>query len=272
MLWRRAGPEGHLRVILIVMLWIWVVTTAAVAGASSASSPSSIGHVGGFTELLGFLIPLALTDSVNPCTFALYATLLVSISVSESRGKVALAGVAFIAAVMTGYLALGLGLSTFASLIPRGLVVAVAFAYAAFIIYRSVRDLRGTSKQDVCREGDPECKAGRLLHIFPVRGGIGVLASFVIGLLASFTLLPCSAGPYIVFAMVISTQSLIEKLALLLAYNVVFVTPLILILVAVLGITRLGRVKDKLIRYSPQISLLGGILLVIVVTLMVLHS
>ncbi len=271
MLWRRAGPEGHLRVMLIVMLWIWVMTTAAVAGASSAPS-QSIEHVSGFAELLGFLIPLALTDSVNPCTFALYATLLISISVSESRGRVALAGVAFIAAVMTGYLALGLGLSTFASLIPRGLVVAVAFAYAAFIIYRSVRDLRGTAKQDVCREGDPECKAGRLLRVFPVRGGIGVLASFVIGLLASFTLLPCSAGPYMVFAMVISTQSLIEKLALLLAYNVVFVTPLILILVAVLGITRLGRVKDKLVRYSPQISLLGGILLVIVVTLMVLQS
>lgn len=248
-------------------------TTTTPTTATSGSGNSSGGGSRGLIEMLGFLVPLALTDSVNPCTFVLYAVMLVSVSVSGSRGKVAAVGTAFVIAVMSGYLMLGLGLSEVASFLPRQLILVIAFAYAAFIIVRAVRDLTrgpGSGEAVVCREDDPECKAGRLARMFSRR--VSILAAFAIGLLASFTLLPCSAGPYIAFAMIISTQSLIERLALLLAYNIVFVTPLILILVAMLGITKLSGVRDKLIKYSPHISLLGGVLLVIVATLMVFQA
>ena len=246
-----------------------ISTTSATTtprGTTSGKSKSLI-------EMLGFLVPLALTDSVNPCTFVLYAVMLVSVSVSGSRGRVAAIGAAFIIAVMSGYLILGLGLSEVASFLPRQLVLIIAFGYAAFIIARAVRDLThgsGSGEGEVCREDDPECKAGRLARMFSRK--VSILAAFAIGLLASFTLLPCSAGPYIAFAMIISTQSLIERLALLLAYNIVFVTPLILILIAMLGITRLSGVRDKLIKYSPHISLASGVLLVIVAALMVFQT
>ncbi len=247
--------------------------SATTASTITTSRGGSSGNSRGLIEMLGFLVPLALTDSINPCTFVLYAVMLVSVSISGSRGKVAAIGAAFVIAVMSGYLMLGLGLSEVASFLPRQLVLIIAFAYAAFIIARAVRDLMRGSRAggtEVCREDDPECKAGRLARMFSKR--VGILAAFAIGLLASFTLLPCSAGPYIAFAMIISTQSLIERLALLLAYNIVFVTPLILILVAMLGITKLSGVRDKLIKYSPHISLAGGVLLVIVAALMVLQA
>ncbi len=246
-------------------------TTTPTTTTSGSNGSSSGGK--GLIEMLGFLVPLALTDSVNPCTFVLYAVMLVSVSVSGSRGKVAAVGATFVIAVMSGYLMLGLGLSEVASFLPRQLVLVIAFAYAAFIIGRAVRDLTrssGSGGAEVCREDDPECKAGRLARMFSKR--VGILAAFALGLLASFTLLPCSAGPYIAFAMIISTQSLIERLTLLLAYNIVFVTPLILILVAMLGITKLSGVRDKLIKYSPHISLAGGVLLMIVAALMVLQA
>jgi len=251
-----------------------VSTTSVIKPTTTTTSKGgSSGKGKGFIEMLGLLVPLALTDSVNPCTFVLYAVMLISVSVSGSRGRVAAIGAAFIIAVMTGYLILGLGLSEVASFLPRQLVLIVALSYAAFIIIRAIRDLTHDSKargERVCREDDPQCRAGRLARMFSRRAGI--LAAFAIGLLASFTLLPCSAGPYIAFAMIISTQSLIERLALLLTYNAVFVTPLILILVAMLGITRLSGVKDKLIKYSPHLSLVGGVLLVIVAALMVLQA
>ena len=216
------------------------------------------------------MIPLALTDSVNPCTFVLYAIMLVSVSLSGSRARVASVGLAFILAVMAGYLSLGLGLSEAASFLPRQAILIIAIAYAAFIIARSLSELRhgaGRRASDVCREDDPECRAGRLLRLFG--GRVSIVAALALGLLASFTLLPCSAGPYIAFAIVISTQSLAERLLLLLAYNLVFVMPLVLILIAMLGVTRLRRVREKLINYAPHISLVSGILLVIVAVVMV---
>lgn len=246
-------------------------STTSSATTTSGGSPPSNGR--GLIEMLGLLAPLALTDSVNPCTFVLYTVMLVSVSVSGSRGKVAATGAAFIIAVMSGYLMLGLGLSEVASFLPRQIVLVIAFGYAAFIIARAVRDLTRSSRPDeegVCREDDPECKAGRLARMFSKR--VSILAAFAIGLIASFTLLPCSAGPYIAFAMIISTQSLVKRLMLLLVYNIVFVTPLILILIAMLGITRLRGVRDKLIKYNPHISLAGGILLIIVAALMVFQA
>lgn len=248
-------------------------TSTSTTSTTTTPGGGSSGKSRGLIEMLGFLVPLALTDSVNPCTFVLYAVMLVSVSVSGSRGRVAAIGAAFVIAVMSGYLILGLGLSEVASFLPRQLVLIIAFGYAAFIIARAVRDLTRGSRSgggEVCREDDPECKAGRLARMFSKR--VSILAAFAIGLLASFTLLPCSAGPYIAFAMIISTQSLIERLALLLAYNIVFVTPLILILIAMLGITRLSGVRDKLIKYSPHISLVGGVLLIIVAALMVFQA
>ncbi len=275
--WGR-GMKALLTVLLIIsLLTMLAVALHSALTAQALSSPpqrggrGTSGNAGGdLTEVLSLMIPLALTDSVNPCTFVLYAVMLVSVSLSGSRARVASVGLAFILAVMAGYLSLGLGLSEVASFLPRQAILIIAIAYAAFIIARSLSELRhgaGGRASEVCREDDPECRAGRLLRLFG--GRVSIVAALALGLLASFTLLPCSAGPYIAFAIIISTQSLAERLLLLLAYNLVFITPLVLILIAMLGVTRLRRVREKLINYAPHISLVSGILLVIVAVVMV---
>ncbi len=246
---------------MTVVLALGILALACVAHALTPGGGSTRCARLDLLSALGFLIPLALTDSVNPCTFVLYATLLISTSASGSRGRVATAGLAFIAAVITGYFLLGVGLSEATSFLPPWLVFAVAIAYATYIILRSIRGLRGGGRE-VCREGDEECRAGRLAAFFGRNAG--VLAAYGIGLLASFTLLPCSAGPYIAFAMMISTQSLTTRLLLLIIYNLVFVAPLIAILAAMLGITRLSAIKDKLVRYQAQVSLASGVLMLAV--------
>ncbi len=272
--WGR-GMKALLTVLLIISLltMLAVALHGAPAAQALSSLPQRVGHGASgrdLTEVLSLMIPLALTDSVNPCTFVLYAVMLVSVSLSGSRARVASVGLAFILAVMAGYLSLGLGLSEAASFLPRQAILVIAIAYAAFIIARSLSELRrgaGRKVSDVCREDDPECRAGRLLKLFG--GRVSIVAALALGLLASFTLLPCSAGPYIAFAIIISTQSLAERLLLLLAYNLVFVTPLVLILIAMLGVTRLRRVREKLINYAPHISLVSGVLLIIVAVAMV---
>ncbi len=233
-------------------------TMTAAPGTTSASTTIP-GSNAGESALFAALIPLALADSVNPCTFILYSIILVSVSVAGGRKKILAVGVSFIVAVFIAYLALGLALTQVATLIPKLLLVAVAGGYAALMIADSLLIIKGVRGKNVCREDDPECKATKLARFF--QSHAGVVGAFGLGLMASFTLLPCSAGPYVVFATLISLASFADKLALLAAYVAVFVTPLVMILLAMIGVTKLRNVRDALASHQAEISLVAGILL-----------
>ncbi len=236
-----------------------IIALLPLANALQVNASSGGGEA--IKGIIGLLVPLALADSINPCTFTLYAVMLLSVSMSGSRSRVAAVGIAFIAAIILGYFSLGMGLSQAATYLPRWAILAVATAYSSYLIVKSIRGLR-SGQPVVCREGDESCRGGRLGELFSKR--VGVAASFAVGLIASFTLLPCSAGPYIVFAMLISSQSLLRRIALLLVYDVIFVLPLTAILAAMLGVTRFEGVRERLVKYQPIIGFISASLLIAV--------
>ena len=86
----------------------------------------------------------------------------------------------------------------------------------------------------------------------------------MIGIVASFTLLPCSAGPYLVFASLLSLSEWIARLGYLLVYVLIFISPLILILLGALGLTKVRGVNEYLLKHEAKIKLGAGIVLVLV--------
>jgi cytochrome c-type biogenesis protein len=212
--------------------------------------------------ILWKLVSLAAADSVNPCTFYIFATLLLAISIRslrKSRRQIATVAAAFILGVYVGYYILGLGIAIAGTFVPKAVLLGVALAYGGVVIANAVSELiRG-------RPLTP--KPGKLLSKRAVSAADAVAAASL-GLTLSFTLLPCSGGPLLAFiASAISAGLSTYKICLLLlVYNIIFVLPLIAIAVT---FTLTGSLVSRKIppKLHAILELAAGILVIIVVLL-----
>lgn len=194
-----------------------------LVGAAATLSASEVSTA----EVLAVLIPLAAADSANPCTFAVYTALLMVILVLAGVRKAAASSAAFILAVFVCYYLLGVGLVIVAAALPSIILKVVAALGLAAGLYSITVNLKGGFKSPV----PAKLKQITENALNKVTGPLGAAG---LGALCSFTLLPCSSGPYIVFAGVLSRlQSPLIKYTLLALYNAIFVSPLAAIATAV---------------------------------------
>ncbi|WP_297479948.1 cytochrome c biogenesis protein CcdA [Thermococcus sp.] len=193
---------------------------------------------------------LAMSDSINPCTFVIYTMLLIAISVREvSRRRLYVIGSAFILAVYLSYFLLGVGLLYLGQYIP--LWLAGVFA-VGFGIYTMVTGILKRS-----RVGD---KAKIRRKIFSADATF--IGSFLLGVIVSTTLLPCSAGSYLVYATIIAHGSRALAFFLLALYNLIFVLPLVVILLAMGSVSGSKRFSQAMVRHSMELSIVAGLLLI----------
>jgi len=241
--------------------------------------------------LIPLLLGLALADAVNPCTIYIYVLLLIATALAastesypdvvrdarccynanalpSSRGwrvrgvvkRVALCGLAFTLAIYVGYMALGLGLAKVLGLLTLDLrllaLIAIAFGLWT-IVSAALRKSRVVGR-------------GTVLNILS-RAAASPLLSFGLGLLLTFTLLPCSAGPYVVFLGLLSPYSLTVLIPYLALYNLIFVSPLLAILLAMIVTTRFERVQRVVVENSSTLSAIAGALLIAIGLYLAFH-
>ncbi len=193
---------------------------------------------------------LAMSDSINPCTFVLYTMLLIAVSVREVlRKRLYVIGSAFILAVYVSYYLLGVGLLFLGQYIPLWAAGVFAVAFGAYTI--------ATGLLERSRIGD---KGKIRRRIFS--SDATFLGSFTLGMVVSTTLLPCSAGSYLVYTTIIARGSRALAFLLLALYNVIFVLPLVIILLAMGGVSESKRFSQAMVRHSAGLSVIAGILLI----------
>ncbi|MCS7105046.1 MAG: hypothetical protein NZ954_05715 [Thermofilaceae archaeon] len=179
------------------------------------------------TEVVALLIPLAAADSVNPCTFAVYTALLMMILVLGGARKMVLSAAAFLASVFACYYLLGTGLILITANLPSYFIKVLSAVGLTVGVYSIASNLKGGFKSPVPQK----LKAITEDTLNRVTGPLGAAG---LGAICSFTLLPCSSGPYIVFAGVLSRlQDPLQRYLLLAAYNFIFVSPLAVLAIAV---------------------------------------
>lgn len=237
------------------------VNTSVVSRIPSGEVPNqhNVSWGSSFSRATALLLPLALADSVNPCTFALYVALLTSASMAAGRRLMVIAGTSFTLSVFAGYFILGLLLSMGASLLPSWVLSSIAIGYGLLvIIYASYRK----NDERACREDNATCKVFK--HFKSLSGSVSIAGSAALGFIASFTLLPCSGGPYLAFASIVSKTPLTWRISLLALYNSIFVTPLILITAGMLGVYKLRNVQEWLMKMQRPLLAISGLLLIAV--------
>ena len=172
----------------------------------------------------------ALADSINPCAIMVLVILLSSLLVyqKENKRKIILTASAFIVAVYLTYFILGLGLaSIFATANVSKTIVIVVGIIAILVGLANLKDAFFYRKGDWAIEIPEKWRTKLAKIILAVTSPYG---AFTAGIIVTMFELPCTGGPYIFGLSLISTSpTFIERLLLLAFYNLIFISPLIVI-------------------------------------------
>ncbi|GEM_PF-1594508 len=201
---------------------------------------------------------LALVDAVNPCTLTVQALLLSALVITKGRKHALMGGLLFTFTIYVMYFLYGMGILEAIYLLGIGeilwsvlrvlLVVMIAMEFYAYFSYKP-----GFASLEMPMKFRPITQK-------VLRGVENPLMALPMAVLCSVLLLPCSSGPYVVALGMLAIHS-IRNLLLLAYYNLIFISPMILItLLVVFGTSPESVVKWKE-KHIKELHLLAGILL-----------
>jgi len=214
---------------------------------------------------LPVVIGSAAVDSINPCACAVLVLLLGTILLASKRNmrRVMCSGLAFTAACFISYFLMGLGLFTAVKLIGVQHYLYIFVAALAFLLgIWNIRDGIGRIKK--IHTGLPSFLQKRVKK--SISGITSVSGSFIIGLLVSIFLLPCTSGPYVIIIGMLSKSSTrLQALVYLLIYNFIFIIPFIAVIFAVgLGLTTTARVEKWREKNISKFQVITGVVMIII--------
>lgn len=148
--------------------------------------------------------------------------------------------------------------------IPGGIAICYGLV---LVILGLIQKLEKRYHGEVCREGEVVCTLVNRLGLDKL--GVmalekwGYVGIAVLGLVSSWTLLPCSAGLVFLYAILYSGIGYLVFVLLTAWYTIIFVVPLVIIGIVFEVATRTAWVRDWLIRRQPEARVIGGILAII---------
>lgn len=210
---------------------------------------------------LGLVLASAAIDSINPCAIGVLILMIsVVLAGGKSLGRLLLLGSLYIFSIFLVYLAAGLGLVYFFSTIPLTVTEYLSILVGTFIIFAGLVEIkdffwygRGISL------GIPPTFAKKI-HSFAANTtipGVMLLGAFVAGVE-----LPCTGAPYLAIITVLSRYFDFSAFLLLVLYNIVFVSPLVVILFMVAGGAKLHEIKKWKQETRGLMRLFIGMLLI----------
>lgn len=211
------------------------------------------------------MLPAAISDSINPCAFAVMLLLLSTIlSRHKSRRKTLLAWGLFALAVFLTYLAMGIWLFSALATTNNTFVLKLVVGTLWLLVWlANLKDYFRYGKWFVMEV--PFSRRPKMMDL--IERVSSPRWAFLVGILVSLFLLPCSSGPYFTILWYLSSQS--QNLNLrwyiyLIVYNLIFVLPMFVIAILVwfwyASVDKLAKIKHdktKLIHLIVWILMLG---------------
>jgi cytochrome c biogenesis protein CcdA len=231
-----------------VALAALIVSVGLVASAYILAVPFDTGAFGGLT--VPTVLASGVADGFNPCAFALlvlfatYTLTLVNAVTGDgtptldARRRLLGAGSLYVGAVLVTYFIIGLGLFSFLAWLGRDhLVSRVAVVIALVMALWMLKDvfLPGVGPSMMAPGGTH----GRMQKAIERGGLAGML---IAGVLVGICTVPCSGAIYLdVVAVLHASGGGLTGLALLALYNIAFIVPLLVLLLAVSNRRVLGQ-------------------------------
>ena len=243
-----------------------VVSTNELAAASEAVEQR------GRDLALPVVVGAGLLDGVNPCAFAAIVFLISYLRVRKRTGPAMIGiGAAYVLAVFLTYFLLGLGLADIVARVRalewlghllNGLLALFLFVIAWLSLRDAVRCLRGRADQMTLQ------LPGRLKQGIrtAIRHGTAwrrhVLAAALLGVAVSVLELSCTGQVYLptIVFMIRTDTARTQALGLLLAYNLAFVAPLVVVFAMTVAGTRSDALQRFMMRHVAPVKFALAIL------------
>lgn len=220
-------------------------------------------------------ILLGLADSVNPCAISVLALMLIAIVTYNpgDRKQILFAGLSFVLAVIVMYLLYGYLIITAFQFI-QSIASIKLYIYKTLGVGAIVLGLLELKDYFKYKPGGIGTEMPLFLRpkvneiISKVTSPIG---AFSMGLFVTLFLLPCTIGPYIILGGMLADGGFVASIPMLLLYNIVFVSPMILVTILVyVGSKKAEDVKDWKEKNVRKMHLIAGALMLLIGLLMVL--
>ena len=213
------------------------------------------------------LLGLAAVDAINPCELAVLVILMTAILTRfpKNKNKALKAGLSFSSAIFLMYFIFGILIISGFKFITGFAQISGTWFYQLLALFAIIMGLLNI--KDAIWYG-----GGGFIMEVPMRwrpkmkeiinGTTSVGGAFIVGLIVSFFLTPCTGGPYFVAGGILSTLSLIEALPFLLVYMCIFISPMIAITLIVyfgfMAVEDIGGWREKNIK---KLHWIAGLLL-----------
>jgi len=208
---------------------------------------------------IGAVLLAALIDSINPCAFAVLIFLLLYITTLGASRRVLKVGIAYIISVFAVYFLAGLGLLRAIQSIG---ITRIVFQAAALISIAAgainVKDFFWYGKGITL--AIPESKKG-VIEKYAQKASLP--AAIILGVLVSMFELPCTGGIYLAILSLIAKNAYAMAVPYLLIYNLIFVLPLIIILLAVYFGMPAGHAERFRLEKRKWLRLIMGIIMIV---------
>lgn len=250
-------------------LWAWRggVSTFPIDLPLSEALPQALFSAGpmpaglaNLEALLPAVVVTGLLDSVNPCAFAVILLLIAFLfTLRESRLRVLQLGAVYVAMIFLVYFAIGLGILRAVSLssdphfvaragswllIGLGFINLIEYFYPRFPLKLHMPAAAGVKTHEWLKRAS-----------LPATAGVG----FLVGLCT----FPCSGGVYVSIITLLNAKTTLGwGIGYLALYNILFVVPLLVILIAVANreVARRWTLWER--RHSLKIRLAYGLIMV----------
>ena len=214
---------------------------------------------------LGAIALAALVDSINPCAMMVLILLMSSLFVYQKGNskRIFATAFAFILAVFITYFFIGFLLTNIVSAFD--ISKQIIFAVSGIAILLGVLNLKDAF---FFRKGGwaieiPEIWRDKLTQvIMKVTSPVG---AFFAGMLVTIFELPCTGGPYIFgLSLISSSMNVLERISLLLFYNLIFVLPLIILAgIVVKGSATIEQAEEWRNKHFKLLHGITGVVLII---------
>ena len=206
--------------------------------------------------LLPLIAVAALVDSINPCAFSiLLVTIAFLLSIGRLRSNVLQIGSAYIAGIFVVYLLIGLGLLQALHIFDTPHFMANVGA-GLLVLLGVVNVTNELAPAFPVKLAIPHAAHHRIALLME---RASTPTAFLLGALVGLCEFPCTGGPYLMVLGLLHDQATYYGgVAYLVLYNVIFVSPLVLVLLLASDGSLLGKVQHWQQQRRRAMRLGGG--------------
>lgn len=214
-----------------------------------------------YLPALGTVLVTAAIDSINPCAIGVLILMIsVLLASGQNTKRLLVIGSLYILSVFVVYLLAGVGLMYFFARLPLVLTEYIAITVGVLIIFAGLLEIKDYFWYG--RWFSLSIPKGFAKKIHDKSSKITVVGVILLGAFVSAVELPCTGAPYLAIITLLSQYFDFTALMLLVLYNIVFVSPLLVILLLVATGRKLHDIKKWKQSNRAYMRLLIGLLLI----------